>query len=181
MLKSHSFWVVLAAGTVALATTGIAQAQERGPQPSLAVMAGSVSPDPSGTSSDWGYGIEFGHNCRLLQPTVGVLRHNLSVSRYSEDPLRMTSAELNSHWMFDATPNLQIGFGPGLGYVRAKLGDETNGVWAAQVGASLKYNMDNRMFLGLEARHQFTESDRFRNGREDVDNFRVMAKVGMNF
>ncbi|ADC71034.1 hypothetical protein TK90_0519 [Thioalkalivibrio sp. K90mix] len=183
MFKLRTSLAMLAAGTLALAGT-TAQAQERvGMEPSIAVMLGSVSPDASGTSTDWGYGIELGANCQLLQPRTGVLRHQLSVSRYSESPLRMTSTELNTHWMFETAPNLELGFGPGLGYVRAELGDDTNGLWAAQFGGSLKYTMDNNMFLGVEARYQFTESDRFRSGRgrEDVDNLRVMAKLGVHF
>lgn len=181
MPKFQKSVLMLVLGTLTLGSN-VALAQDRtGLEPSVAVLVGSVSPDPSGTSTDWGYGVELGANCQLLQPANGVLRHQLSVTRYSEDPLRMTSTEFNTHWLFDTAPGLQLGFGPGIGYVRAELGDEKNSVWAAQVGGSLRYSLDNDLFLGVEARYQFTGSDRYRGRSEDVDNFRVMGKVGMNF
>ncbi|WP_018146314.1 MULTISPECIES: outer membrane beta-barrel protein [unclassified Thioalkalivibrio] len=172
---------MLALGALVLVPFAQASAVERGMEPSVALLGGVVSPDLSDASSDAAYGVEIGANCQLFQPATGVLRHHFSVSRYSDDPLKMTSAEINSHWMFEPNERLSLGFGPGIGYVRAELDDETNGLWAAQVGGSLKYQLDRQWFLGLEARYQFTENDRFDGRRADADNMRVMGKVGMQF
>ncbi|WP_018937999.1 MULTISPECIES: hypothetical protein [unclassified Thioalkalivibrio] len=172
---------MLALGAFVLVPFAQASAVERGMEPSVALLGGVVAPDLSDASSDAAYGVEIGANCQLFQPATGVLRHHFSVSRYSDDPLKMTSAEINSHWMFEPNERLSLGFGPGIGYVRAELDDETNGLWAAQVGGSLKYQLDRQWFLGLEARYQFTENDRFDGRRADADNMRVMGKVGMQF
>ncbi|WP_018948887.1 outer membrane beta-barrel protein [Thioalkalivibrio sp. ALMg11] len=172
---------MFALGALVLVPFAQASAVERGMEPSVALLGGVVSPDVSDASSDTAYGVEIGANCQLFQPATGVLRHHFSVSRYSDDPLKMTSAEINSHWMFEPNERLSLGFGPGIGYVRAELDDETNGLWAAQVGGSLKYQLDPQWFLGLEARYQFTENDRFDGRRADADNMRVMGKVGMQF
>lgn len=172
---------MLALGALVLVPFAQASAVERGMEPSVALLGGVVAPDLSDASSDAAYGVEIGANCQLFQPATGVLRHHFSVSRYSDDPLKMTSAEINSHWMFEPNERLSLGFGPGIGYVRAELDDETNGLWAAQVGGSLKYQLDRQWFLGLEARYQFTENDRFDGRRADADNMRVMGKVGMQF
>lgn len=183
MFTLRSSLLVLAAGAALATTTTIHAQQGAGLEPGIAAMVGSLSPDSSRTSTDWVYGVELSANCLLFQPQQGVLRHQLSVTRYSERPLKMTSGELNTHWMFDAGPDLKVGLGPGIGYVRADLHNEKNNLWAFQLGGSLRYDLDQNLFLGAEARYQWTESDRFRDGhrREDVDNFRVMAKVGVNF
>jgi|GEM_PF-1170039 len=159
---------------------GVAQADMvRDLSPGIAVMGGVIDPELSGASSDWGYGVEASADCLLLQPAQGVLRHQLSITRYDDRPLRMTSTELNTHWMFEVAPRLEIGAGPGISYMRARLGGETNGLWGAQVGGSMNYTLDNNVFMGVEARYQFTESERFNGSSEDMDNYRVMGKVGI--
>ena len=164
-----------------LLAAGSASADGMGLNPSFAILGGGVWTAESDLPDNSAYGIEIGADCLLFQPDNGVLRHRLSVTEFDDGPLEMTGAELNTHWEFEVADDLTMGFGPGLGYVSAKLDGDRNGLWAGQFGGSVQYDIDDTMFVGMEARYQITESDRFDGTREDMDNTRVMAKVGFNF
>lgn len=172
--------IPLAAATAMLGT-GPALADRTPVDPAIAVVGGMLFPDVSGADDAGVYGIELSANCLLIQPAQGRLRHHLSVTRYDDSPLKMTSAELNTHYMLDLTPELALGFGPGIGYARTDIGSDDNGLWSFQLGANMTYRLPTNLFLGVEARYQFTESARFEGRNQDADNLRLLGKVGMHF
>jgi hypothetical protein len=45
----------------------------------------------------------------------------------------------------------------------------------------MHYRTAGNLFLGLEARYQFTESARFEGRRRDADNMRILGKAGFHF
>jgi hypothetical protein len=147
-------------------------------QPTLSVLAGSMNPDHA--TSDTTLGGEVAFNCILLQPPVGVIRSKLSVTRFSNDGLQLTSYEVNPRWMFSVDKNLSVGFGPGFGYVDAKTAGNTTGMWAGQVGADLDYRI-GAINLGLAARWQGTQDRTIAPGQKGVNNTLVEAKLGYNF
>ncbi|WP_026300761.1 outer membrane beta-barrel protein [Thioalkalivibrio sp. ALE23] len=173
--------MMFAMAAAPLLAVGTASADGMGLNPSFAVMGGGLWTTDSDLRDDPAYGLEIGSDCLLFQPDNGVLRHRLSVTEFDDGPLRMTSTELNTHWEFEVADSVTMGFGPGLGYVNTKLDGDRNGLWAGQFGGSVQYDVDDTLFVGMEARYQITESDRFAGSREDMDNMRVMAKVGFNF
>lgn len=148
--------------------------------PTLSLMVGNLDPDIKGASSDTVSGVELSLNCPLLQPPTNKIRQQVSYSRYDKDGLKLSSFELNPHYVFEAAPGLGIGFGPGLGYVKAKTAGDSKGMFALQLGASLHYTAMGPLFLGAEARYQATQNSDFA-GQKGVDNFRVAVKVGYNF
>ena len=146
-------------------------------EPTVSLMGGIMNPDVPGADTDSVFGAELSFNCLALQPPTGKIRTQISWTRYDEGGLELNSVELNPHYLWKVGNNLELGVGPGLGYVSGKSGALDEGVWALQAGASVHYRSGN-MFLGAEARYQFTEED---FGTSDLDNFRVMLKVGYNF
>jgi hypothetical protein len=146
-------------------------------EPTLAVMGGILNPEVTGADSDTAFGAELSFNCIALQPPSGKIRTQISWTRYDDSGLEINSVELNPHYVWKIGKNLEMGVGPGIGHVSGKAGALDDSVWAMQAGASLHYRSGN-MFLGAEARYQFTEDD---FGGNDLNNYRVMLKVGYNF
>jgi hypothetical protein len=169
------------ASAAALLAGGPAMAQQVPADPAIAVLGGVLFPDVPRADDDLVYGIELSANCQFIQPAQGRVRHHLSVTRYNDSPLKMTSAELNSHYTVDVAPDLALGVGPGIGYARTDIGRDDHGLWSFQVGGSMHYRTTGNLFLGLEARYQFTESARFEGRSRDADNLRILGKAGFHF
>jgi len=136
--------------------------------------------DPEHVGSDSYVGAEVAFNCLLLEPPTGIIRSKMSVGRFSNDGLQLTSYEINPRWMFNIDKNLSVGFGPGIGYVNAKDAGNTTGLWAGQVGADLDYRI-GAINLGLAARWQGTENRVIAAGVKGADNTLIDAKIGYNF
>lgn len=149
-------------------------------EPTLSLMIGNLNPDIGNASSDTISGLELSLNCPLLQPPSNKIRQQVSYNRYDDQGLKISTFELNPHYVIEAAPGLGIGFGPGLGYVKAETATESEGMLALQLGASLHYTALGKLFLGAEARYQATQSDDFA-GQKGADNFRVALKAGYNF
>lgn len=149
-------------------------------QPTLSIMAGSLDPDIKGASSDTLTGLELSLNCPLLQPPTNKIRQQISYSRYDDQGLKISSFELNPHYVIEAMPGLGLGFGPGFGYVKAETAAESEGMFALQLGASLHYTAMGPLFFGAEARYQATQSDAFA-GQKGADNIRIALKAGYSF
>ena len=147
-------------------------------QPTFALTAGTQDYDDG--DSGGVYGVELGLACPTLKPPQGRIRQQISLTRYDEDGLETTSLEVNPHYMVDLASNLAVGFGPGLGYVQADTSVGDDGVFALQAGTSLHYRT-GPLFLGAEARYQWTQSADFGGGSHDMDNIRLQGKVGVAF
>lgn len=146
-------------------------------EPTIALMGGLMDPDVPGADSDTAMGLELSFNCIALQPPSGKIRTQISWTRYDDAGLKIESFEVNPHYLWRVSDKVELGVGPGLGYVSGKTGGVDDNVLAMQLGASLHYHSGN-LFMGGEARYQTTEND---FAGTDLDNFRVMLKVGYNF
>ncbi len=149
-------------------------------EPTLALMIGNLNPDINGANNDTVSGVEFSLNCPLLQPPSNKIRQQISYTRYSDSGLKISSFELNPHYVIEMTPGVGVGFGPGIGYVKAEVANQSESMLALQLGVSLHYNVMEKLFLGAEARYQATQNDNFA-GQKGADNFRGTIKVGYNF
>ena len=149
-------------------------------EPTLAALGGYQDPDIGGVDAGGAYGVELALSCPTLAPPRGRIRQQISLTRFDNDGLELTSFELNPHYLVDLGSGLAVGAGPGLGYVAADAGGESDGVLALQAGASLHYRQ-GPLFLGAEARYQWTQEADFGAVERDVDNSRVLAKAGWSF
>jgi hypothetical protein len=148
------------------------------PEVTVSALVGSMN--PKDTSSGSFTGAEVAFNCLLIQPPSGVIRSKISVGQYDHGGLKLTSYELNPRWTFNLDKDLSIGFGPGIGYVDAKAGGNSKGMWASQIGADLDYRI-GKLNLGLATRWQGMQSRQIAAGYKGADNVLVEAKIGMNF
>jgi hypothetical protein len=144
----------------------------------LSALVGSMNPQH--VSSDSSVGAELAFNCILLEPPTGIIRSKISVNRFSNDGLKLTTYEVNPRWTFNVDKNLSVGFGPGIGYVDAKAGGNTKGLWAGQLGADMDYRI-GQINLGLAARWQGTQNRTIATGVKGADNTLIEAKIGYAF
>lgn len=170
MLTTTAALTLLAASQPALAadiTPGYA------PNLALALKGGVWQADSEGVDAGPAYGIEASMDDALIHPFAGKLRDMLSLNHVDHDGLEMTTLEFNSHWVFEARPNLWIGAGPGIGYVWSNGRENADGI-GLNLGGSATY-MVGHALIGLESRYQWTP------GNADTDNWLTMVKVGWVF
>jgi len=148
--------------------------------PTVALLGGFQDPAVDGVDADGAYGVEVGLSCPTLAPPAGRIRQQISLTRFDNDGLELTSMEINPHYLVDIARDLAVGVGPGLGYVVADAGGDSDGVFALQAGASLHYRQ-GPLFLGAEARYQWTQEADLGALETEVDNHRVLAKAGLAF
>lgn len=158
-------------------------------EPIISLMAGQMSPDDSDLDSGTIIGAELSLNCVLLQPPTNRLRQQISVTRYDETidgvDLTITNIELNPHYVVEVAPNVEVGGGPGLGFVMTSAdfdGSKDPNYFAFQLGASVHYT-GLPVFLGAEWRYQMTTDEEFVSGgtKDDINNSRFAVKVGYAF
>ena len=150
---------------------------------SLSVLLGAMGPDSKIGDSGLAGGIELSFNCPLIQPPTNKIRQQVSMTHYKDGDSDIKTIQINPHYVVEVMPKLWIGGGPGIGYVRADVNNVTSNMVAAQVGASVSYSID-KVFLGAEARYQFTQSDEVGGPAYNVDgasNWQTVIKVGYNF
>lgn len=146
----------------------------------LALMGGMQDPEVGDVGASDAYGFELSLNCPTLKPPRGEIRQQISLTGFDKEGLELASLELNPHYLVPLAENLDLGVGPGLGYVMAENGRHEDSVFALQAGASLHYR-SGALFLGAEARYQVTQEADFGRRNEDLNNYRLLGKAGINF
>ena len=150
-------------------------------EPTLAALGGVQNPDVDGVSSAGAYGVELSLNCPTLATPRHGIRQQISLTRFDNDGLELTSLEINPHYVVPVAQNLGFGFGPGLSYVSADAdGGDSDGVLGLQAGVSVNYRQ-GPLFLGAEARYQWTQEADLGGAETDLANSRLMGKAGVNF
>ncbi|MET0068236.1 MAG: outer membrane beta-barrel protein [Candidatus Thiodiazotropha sp.] len=180
---------ILAVAGVALAGTPVWAADNWGflpvksdgfdPDMTLSFMGGITDPMPHGLDADLSFGLELSMNCFLLDPPQGTIRQQISYMQYDDSGLKITSFEMNPHYLYRVDDKFSIGIGPGIGYVDADGRNVNEGALAIQGGVSLHYKMSNHLFLGAEARYQWTRE--LDDTNDDLKNTRIFGKVGYRF
>lgn len=149
------------------------------PEFTLAAVGGSMDVDHAG--SDLYTGLELSLNCPWFQPPTGAIRQQFNIGTYDNNGIEITSFEMNPNYFMTLAPNLTLGVGPGVGYVRASdMNGPTEGLWSVQASANLNYR-NGPLFLGAGARYQDTRDKTLSPGVSGADNWLVSAKVGINF
>jgi hypothetical protein len=149
------------------------------PDLTLSVTGGIMDPQTHGLDTDLVFGLELSMNCLLLNPPQGTIRQQISYSNYDDSGLEITSFEINPHYLYKVDNRFSIGIGPGIGYVDADGRRVNEGALALQGGVSLHYKMSNRLFLGAEARYQWTQE--LDDTNDDLKNARIFGKIGYRF
>ena len=149
---------------------------------SLSVLLGAMGPDSKIGDSGFAHGVELSFNCPLIQPPTNKIRQQVSVTSYSDGDSDIKTVQINPHYVIEVMPKLWVGGGPGIGYVRADVNNVTSNMVAAQVGGSISYSI-KKVFLGAEARYQFTQGDEVGGPSyaDGASNWQTVIKVGYNF
>lgn len=146
--------------------------------PTASLMAGVMSPKDGDSGKI--LGVEMSFNCPLLQPPTNKIRQQVSLTRYDENGAKVSSIEINPHYVVEVSPGLSIGGGPGLGYVYVDTNAKNTGMFAVQLGASAHYNLTEQVFVGGELRYQLTENKSL-GTTDGFDNWRSAIKLGFSF
>ena len=146
--------------------------------PTLSVMAGRMQSTSLVGAAANGTGLELSINCPMLQPPTNRVRQQISFYQYKDGDSILQTFELNPHYVIEAMPKLEIGGGPGVGYVRADVDGRTANMVAFQLGGSIHYRI-NKIFIGAEARYQFTNKADVGIGTANgAKNARALLKIG---
>lgn len=150
----------------------------------VSLLGGSVNFDNSAVKDGSVFGIEASLDCPVFTlPGNNLLRQQFSLNRYSKSGIDITTIEVNPYYFIDLSNKLVLGFGPGIGGALVDA-DGANKTWmfTYQAGAGLKYYMDE-FLIGLDVRWQGSvQKDYLGTGnKENIDNTKVIAKVGYRF
>ena len=150
----------------------------------VAAVVGYMDFDRSEIDEDITYGLDLSFDCPVFTlPGNNLLRQQLSLNYYDKSGLKMTSIEMNPYYFVDLSEKLKLGFGPGIGALKADVdgGDDT-WMFTVQAGMGLKYYLDNNILVGADFRYQWTaEKDLGGANKEDLDNMKLLLKVGYAF
>ena len=153
------------------------------PHFTVGIATGTMKPSESDTSSGGFNGLVLSLNCPWFQPPTGTIRQVFNYNVYDEDNVKIKTFEMNPRYFIPVSPSVQIGFGPGVGYVTVAPDNSAEShVLSFQVGADLDYRNKN-LFAGVSARYMMTQEDKFggSTNESDVDNLAIQLRVGYNF
>jgi len=149
--------------------------------PTLSVMAGQMIVSESVGKAALGAGLELSINCPMIQPPTNRVRQQISFFNYSSGTSTVNTVELNPHYVVEVMPKLEIGGGPGVGFVNADVDGKTANMAAVQLGGSIHYRM-SRFFIGAEGRYQWTTDGEDNTASDNgVKNARALVKIGFDF
>jgi opacity protein-like surface antigen len=145
--------------------------------PALALIGGAMKFDQSG--SDWKgfYGAEFSFTCLLSDQ----IRQQIQITNYDNDGVQMFQANINPHYMIDIAEGTQVGFGPTLGVARVEVGNDDDTIFTYGVGASVRKDITENVFVGAEAKYEWTTDATIAGVDTDFNNAKVFAKLGYQF
>jgi opacity protein-like surface antigen len=145
--------------------------------PALALIGGAMKFDKSG--SDWKgfYGAELSFTCLLSNQ----VRQQIQVTNYDNDGIQMLQANINPHYMIDIAEGTQVGFGPTLGVARVEVGNDDDTIFTYGVGTSIRKNLTENVFVGAEAKYEWTTDVTIAGVDTDFNNAKVFAKLGYQF
>jgi len=152
-------------------------------EPTISLLAGQMSPGTSGMDNGSVTGIELSLNCPLLQPPTNRIRQQVSLTQYDKAGIKLTNFEINPHYVIEVSPGLELGGGPGLGYVTTDTANKDPGFWGFNLGVSAHYMGMGPLFIGAEYRYQMTTEEDFGGaaGKDNLDNTRFDIKIGYSF
>jgi len=138
----------------------------------LAVIAGGADLDKYNSSGDL-YGLELSFDCLLVKASEHTIRQQVSITKFNKNNTDLYTLELNPHYLYQLESNTYVGVGPSLGL--SKVDDNHNDtVGTFGVGASLRKDITEELFLAIEFR-------RVLSTKSNINNSRFIGKIGYYF
>lgn len=164
------------ASTLAMANSSILD-NEFKIAPSVALIGGAMDTTNVSNSDFKGfYGVEVGFNC-LVSDTI---RQQLQITNYENDDLKILQVNLNPHYLVDLSKSTTLGMGPTFGLAKVENLNDSDTVFTYGLGMNLKMDFDN-VFVALETKYELTQDAELTNIEQDVDNLKVLLKLGYTF
>lgn len=127
-------------------------------------------------------GIELSFDCPFFTLPWDNLRQQLMLEHFDNDGLKMTQFEFNPYYIMTLPNNIEWGFGPGWGVIWSDASGKSDTVFTVQAGTGIKYNLNRQVFIGADARYQWTQSAQLSTTlSETLDNYRANVKIGYRF
>ena len=145
----------------------------------FALLGGAMKLDEKDTEWTEMYGAELSFEC-LFSSAV---RSQLQATYTKDDNYKMYQLSANPHYMIGLGESTQFGIGPSFGAMMVESiadADKTDTIFTYGLGASLRTDLTENLFAGVEARYELTTEAKTLN----VDNFnnvKVFAKIGYQF
>jgi len=122
-------------------------------------------------------GVEFSFKCLMSDD----IRSQLQFTQYDDDTITMLQLSMNPHYIFNRGEDMEFGIGPSFGIAQVELGDEKDTIYTYGLGASLRVDYDNNFFIGTEARYEWTKDIELGTKQGNLNNAKILAKVGFWF
>jgi len=145
--------------------------------PSLALLIGTVKGTNSYAHAEVIYGLEYGFNCLVSD----MLRQQVQITNYKDKNLKMTEISVNPHYMINVNSNMQIGFGPTLGLARVDNSQDKDTIFTYGAGGSLVQNLNETLFVGAEAKYEWSEDASLSGVNDNFNNVKIFVKAGYRF
>jgi len=132
-----------------------------------------------GDNSEWKglFGLEFSFGC-LLSDSI---RSQLQATYYDDDFTKMLQISANPHYIFNLGDATTFGAGPHIGIAKVEVSNESDTIFTYGVGASMRTDISTNLFIGAEARYEWTTEAEFSGIKDDIQNVKVFAKIGYSF
>lgn len=123
------------------------------------------------------FGAELSFPCFLSSD----FRSQLQVLMYDDGFTETWQISANPHYIFKVSEDTQIGVGPSLGIAHFEIDAKNDYIFTFGVGASVRHDIDEKFFVGAEARYEWPAKAEIDGMEYDTNNFKIFAKIGMNF
>ena len=147
---------------------------------SIGLLGGIQQGD--GDNDEWEnmFGAELAFECLFSQD----VRSQLQYMYYNVDGLTMQQLSANPHFVFyfdDLGESVEFGVGPHFGITQVEKGNDDDIIFTYGLGTSVRTNIADNIYVGAEARYEWT-TDATLGGKDDsYNNAKVFAKVGYSF
>lgn len=147
---------------------------------SFGLLGGLLQGDAE--ESEWQniFGAEIAFECLFSSD----IRSQLQYLYYDVDGTTMQQLSANPHFTFyfdDLGDSVEFGAGPHVGVTQIKIGDEDDIIVTYGAGLSIRTDITEHIFIGAEARYEWTTNATLNNTETSFNNTKVFAKLGYNF
>jgi len=129
-------------------------------------------------SKEWEtlYGLEFSFECLFSKQIIS----QIQLTHYDMDDLSVFDISTNPHYLFYISESMALGVGPSLGVQRLATDHKNDLIFSYGAGASLRVNISDDFFVGLESHYIWTSETKFKDVY-DEKHIHSFAKLGYQF
>lgn len=151
------------------------------PNPTMAVTTGYNIYDDIKDSGSSTYGLEIAFGCPIFEIKDLEINQVLGANHYKKDNFSITTVEMNPRIMFELDNRTKVGVGPGVSILFVDNNNNKDTILGFNIGATVNYQLNDGMFIGLDIRHQFTQKTNVFSNNINLNNNKTVIKIGKSF